>query len=243
MISLVVICGIGRNVPTSARRATTQCVVDRSAFTLVELLVTIAVIAVLAGLAASAVPSMLEVGRRVQCQSRLANLGRNLLLFAQDNAMLLPGAGKRPTGSPYTSVSYTYTSDILPYLGVTEEQARQHRELFCCPSRTDATNGNFQSPHYVFSGANNIAPALRGLSGVCLPAIQKPARTVLMAEAGASVPFSNHPFTDTTAKPEAKCWLFFVDGHSEFLPIHSFGGANTLAKDPPESYGYQWSPN
>jgi hypothetical protein len=157
--------------------------------------------------------------------------------------MALPGAGKPPTGNPFTSVSYTYTWDILPYLGLTEEQARQQRPLFCCPSRTGATNGDFQSPHYVFSGANNIAPALRGLSGVRLPAIKRPARTVLMTEAGASVPFSNHPFTGTVAVPDAKCWVYFVDGHSGFLPIHSFGGANTLAKDPPASYGYQWSPD
>ena len=157
--------------------------------------------------------------------------------------MVLPGAGQPPTGNPLTSVSYTYTRDILPYLGLTEEQARQRRPLFCCPSRTAATNGDLQSPHYVFSGANNISPTLRGLSGVRLPAVKRPARTVLMAEAGASVPFSNHPFTGTVAVPDAKCWVFFVDGHSGFLPIHSFGGANTLAKDPPASCGYQWSPD
>ncbi|MEY3479862.1 MAG: hypothetical protein RIQ71_637 [Verrucomicrobiota bacterium] len=213
------------------------------AFTLVELLVTIALIAVLAALVVAAAPSMLELGRRVQCQTRLAHLGRTLLLYAQDNAMTLPGAGNPPTGNLSTSVCYTYTRDLLPYLGVTEEQARQQRALFCCPSRTTATNGSFLSPHYVFSGANNIAPALRGLAGVRLPAINKPSRTVLMAEAGASVPFSNHPFRSTTAVSDAKCWLFFVDGHSAFLPVYSYGGPNTLAKDPPESYGYQWSPN
>ncbi len=41
--------------------------------------------------------------------------------------MALPGAGKPPTGNPFTSVSYTYTWDILPYLGLTEEQARRSR--------------------------------------------------------------------------------------------------------------------
>ena len=213
------------------------------AFTLTELLVTIVLIAVLAGSAASAVPSILERVRRVQCQARLAKLGHAVLVCAQDHDMALPGAGQPPTGNPLTSVSYTYTRDILPYLGLTEEQARQRRPLFCCPSRTAATNGDFQSPHYVFSGANNISPALCGLSGVRLPAVKRPARTVLMAEAGASVPFSNHPFTGTVAVPDAKCWVFFVDGHSGFLPIHSFGGANTLAKDPPASCGYQWSPD
>ena len=213
------------------------------AFTLIELLVTIALIAVLAGSAASAVPSIVGRVARVHCQARLARLGHAVLLYAEDHGMALPGAGKPPTGNPFTSVSYTYTWDILPYLGLTEEQARQQRPLFCCPSRTGATNGDLQSPHYVFSGANNISPTLRGLSGVRLPAIKRPARTVLMTEAGASVPFSNHPFTGTAAVPDAKCWVFFVDGHSGFLPIHSFGGANTLAKDPPASYGYQWSPD
>jgi prepilin-type N-terminal cleavage/methylation domain-containing protein len=215
----------------------------RSAFTLVELLVTIAVIAVLAALASAALPAVLESGHRVQCQARLSHLGQALLLYAQDNAMTLPGAGKRPTGNPVTSVCYTYTRDILPYLGLTEEAAKQQRALFCCPSRTDASTGTFQSPHYVFSGANNAAPLLCGLSGTRLSAIKKPARTVLMAEAGASVPFSNHPFEGTAAIPDAKCWLFFVDGHSCFLPIYSSGGANTLTRDPPASYGYQWSPN
>jgi len=98
-----------------------------SAFTLIELLVTIAVIAVLAGSAASAVPSILERVRRVQCQARLAKLGHAVLVCAQDHDMALPGAGQPPTGNPLTSVSYTYTRDILPYLGLTEEQAWRSR--------------------------------------------------------------------------------------------------------------------
>ena len=106
----------------------------RSAFTLVELLVTIAVIAVLAALASAALPAVLESGHRVQCQARLSHLGQALLLYAQDNAMTLPGAGQRPTGNPVTSVCYTYTRDILPYLGLTEEEAKQQRALALCRS-------------------------------------------------------------------------------------------------------------
>ncbi len=90
-------------------------------------MVTIALIAVLAGLAASAVPSIVERVARVQCQARMARLGHAVLLYAEDHGMALPGAGKPPTGNPFTSVSYTYTWDILPYLGLTEEQARRSR--------------------------------------------------------------------------------------------------------------------
>jgi hypothetical protein len=65
----------------------------------------------------------------------------------------------------------------------------------------------------------------------------------IVAEAAVATPFSNHPFKGMTRRPDSKGWLFFVDGHSAFLPIHDPGGASTLMTDPPASYGYKWSPD
>lgn len=212
------------------------------AFTLVELLLVIAIIAMLAALLLPALSGARESARRTQCLARVSNLGRALLLYELDNDQTFPGAGKPPTGNPLTSLAYTYTRHMLPYLGLTEDQAKQRREFFCCPPPTAATNGTYESSHYLFSAANNIAPAYLGLAGVRSDSILKPTRTVLAGEGAAAIPFSNHPFRGKQVQPDAKCWLFFVDGHAAFLPIHSPGKGLTAVKDPPSSYGYQWSP-
>jgi prepilin-type N-terminal cleavage/methylation domain-containing protein len=210
-------------------------------FTLVELLVVIAVIGVLASLALAVLPGMLENGRRVQCQSRLANLGRGVLLYAQDNGMTLPrtAAGANPA-DPFTTAAATYTADILTYLNLTKEKAQADRNLFRCPSRAYLpTSGSFERPQYAFNG---VFPSPMGLSGVRLHAIEKPSRTVLMAEGAVAYPFSNHPFREMAVVPDAKCWIFFVDGHTAYLPIYSPGGGSTFLSDPPAFYGYQWTP-
>jgi len=216
------------------------------AFTLVELLVVIAVIGVLASLAVPAMSAVLENGRRSQCQARLANLGRGVLLYAQDHDMTLPStAGASGSGNPYKSAAYTYTADILPYLGMNEETAKADHNTFRCPSRKyEPPLGGFERSHYVFNGANGLfGSAPLGLAGVRLTEIQKPSRTVLVLEASAAIPVCNHPFIGMTPEPDSKCWLFFVDGHSAYLPIHALGGGKwTVFADPPASYGYQWSP-
>lgn len=235
--------------PGSFWGATVAVVQERSvpagtrAFTLVELLVVIAIVAILAVLAATSAASALRTARKAQCQTRLANLGRALLLYEHDNDQTFPGRSDAPTGKPLTSVAYTYTRDILPYLGMNEEQARRSREHFRCPSRMAATNGTFDYPHYVFNGANHISPSYLGLAGVRSHRVRNPARTVLVGEASAATPFSNHPFRGVQRQPDARCWLYFVDGHSAFLPIHSPGTNLTVTADPPASYGYQWSAN
>jgi hypothetical protein len=126
-----------------------------------------------------------------------------------------------------------------------EETAKADRNSFRCPSRKyEPQSGSFERSHYAFNGVNGIFEgAPLGLAGVRLPAIQKPSRTVLIVEGAAAAPFSNHPFQGVNPVPDAKCWLFFVDGHTAFLPIYSpGGGAWTIMADPPASYGYQWSP-
>jgi prepilin-type N-terminal cleavage/methylation domain-containing protein/prepilin-type processing-associated H-X9-DG protein len=68
-----------RNAPASAR-----------AFTLVELLVTIAVIAVLAALLMPALGRSKESGRVAVCQSNLHQIGLALQLYVDDNRNIMP---------------------------------------------------------------------------------------------------------------------------------------------------------
>jgi hypothetical protein len=205
-----------------------------------------AVVGVLAAIGLPTLFSFLETGRRVQCQSRLANLGRGILLYSQDQEMRLPSApGSKMSWNPYLTAAYTFAGDILPYIGLSPEKAVDERKAFCCPSRKyEPMSGSFQRPHYAFNGANEMGGPVqwpKGLAGLRLPAIHDPSRTVLIAEAAVATPFSNHPFKGMTREADSKAWLFFVDGHTAFVPIHDPGGASTLMKDPPASYGYKWS--
>lgn len=230
----------------SRRRGGPRRRASPAGFTLVELLVVVAVIAVLAALGLPALASFLESGRRVQCQSRLANLGRGILLYAHDQEMRLPSApASRMSWNPFISSTYTYAGDILPYIGLSPETAGTDRNTFRCPSRKyEPLSGSFQRSHYAFNGANEMGGPVqwpKGLAGIRLHAINDPSRTVLIAEAAVATPFSNHPYKGMIRKPESKCWLFFVDGHTAFLPIHDPGDASTLMTDPPASYGYKWS--
>lgn len=65
----------------------------KSGFTLVELLVVLAVIAVLAGMLLPALSKARERSRRAVCAGNLRQISLALVMYAQDNAELLPMGG------------------------------------------------------------------------------------------------------------------------------------------------------
>ena len=65
----------------------------RAAFTAVELLVTIAVIAMLAGLLGPAIQSARETGRALTCQSHLRQIALAVTLHVDSHGTLPPAAG------------------------------------------------------------------------------------------------------------------------------------------------------
>ncbi len=206
--------------------------------TLVELLVSMTILLLLAMLGLAGFGKLSETGRRSQCANRVRALGHAVLLYAADRQMTLPGENVSKSASPGATIIYQYTQLILPYMNLTLEQARATPKHFRCPSRT---NGTVDMSNYIFSGANELSPSQRGVAGVRLASLRRPGRTVLLGEAGCAVPFSNHPYTTQAARADAKSMLCFVDGHVEFLPIHSSGsGGFTTKTNPPPEYGYQW---
>ena len=206
--------------------------------TLVELLAAMAILLILAGLAFTMLGKWNESGRRAQCANRARTLGHAVLLYAADQNMTLPGENISKSANPRETIIYQYTMLILPYLGLTLEQARAAPQYFRCPSRT---NGTVDLPNYIFSGSNELSPSQLGVAGARLASQGQPARTILLGEAGAAVPFSNHPYTTQVPRPDAKVVLCFVDGHVEFLPIYSAGGVGFTSRgNPPSGYGYIW---
>lgn len=160
-------------------------------FTLVELLVVLAIIAVLAALLLPVLASAKQAGHRVRCLSNLRQVGIAIQSYADDHSGQIPYGPKAP---PFTSPSSFYPSTGAPTsllslqtgapvgLGLLLEQhlAREPKVLFCPgadqPLDADAELakvGRFQaqSSYYYRHGGNtelfdspagpNPAPSLR----------------------------------------------------------------------------------
>ena len=88
----------------------------RKGFTIVELLVTIAVIALLMGLILPAVQAVREAGRRTQCQARLKDFGTALHEF-ESSFQTFPSAQRATRESPVRISFHFYSPHVylLPY--------------------------------------------------------------------------------------------------------------------------------
>jgi len=249
--------------------------------TMIEMLVVIAIIAILASLLLSAVSSAKDKARRIVCTNNLRQINLGVRMYSDDSNDKAPKPANY-TGHPYDA----YKALMKSYVGLTGASSVRDK-LFACPADTfyfDYTLGryprstnlvgyvpesvcsrpDFDYSSYLFNAGNLFVgttnhPVNRpGIAGLPLSSIKHPARTVLVTEVPAVVPFSwHHPkrplfLISTSYCPNlifnnAMNMISFVDGHVSFIKIYYRGGFGPLAVscnyDPPDGYDYQWSGN
>ena len=99
-----------------------------SAFTLVELLVVMAVVGLLAGLSVPAIQRATESGRRSACTSNIKNLTQTLLLYAQQNDGNFPSIVYRGKSWP----TCLFEAGLIR--APTAYSENQGKNMFYCPS-------------------------------------------------------------------------------------------------------------
>src|SRR5438552_3247473 len=87
---------------------------SRGAFTLVELLVVIGIIAVVLGLLLAAVQKARDAGARVQCANNLRQLGIALHHYHDSKGTFPSGMRYRNGNDPYPGMSWE--TQLLPYV-------------------------------------------------------------------------------------------------------------------------------
>lgn len=243
-------------------------------FTLLELLVVIAIIAILASLLLVAISGAQGKARRTVCTGNLRQINLGVRMYSDDSNDRSPKPVAR-VSNPYSA----YKELMKSYVGLRGKSSAQDK-LFACPADTFYFDYMFKRSNmvgyvpeslcsrpetdyssYAFNGGNMFGStngsAIRpGISGLSLSSIKHPARTVLVAEIPALIPFSwhkpKHPlyFLETRNCPNfpfnnARNMVSFVDGHVSYTKIHWNGVRGFFGVscnyDPPEGYDYQWS--
>ena len=134
---------------------------DRQGFTLVELLVVLAIIAILTSILIPALAQAQDSARRVKCSGNLRNFGQSMHIYANENKGRLPA---HPAPSNWLWDIPRATHDVLVKFGM-------QRDNFYCPSNDRQHVGrlwNF-TPQFTVSGYYYLFRRYTTNNGIVVP--------------------------------------------------------------------------
>jgi prepilin-type N-terminal cleavage/methylation domain-containing protein/prepilin-type processing-associated H-X9-DG protein len=231
-----------------AFRASLRFASVRAGFTLVELIVVIAIVAILASLLLPALARGKDAAKTTSCLSRLKQWNLTLAMYAEDNEEMMPRESFIPGGvsiNLWVQVRNPLAHDVwynaLP-LEISERGAvsfapnlargdfYDRAKLMHCPSAHFPRNAEKDSVAF-FSYAMNSKLILRPSTTVKLSSIQRPSDTVTFLDNRLPDEPKVHPAQPTleAGQPSAFASRFvtrhrqrgslaFADGHVENLP-------------------------
>jgi prepilin-type N-terminal cleavage/methylation domain-containing protein len=228
----------------------------RHAFTLTELLVTVAIIGILAALLLPVLGRARGAAERVTCINNLRQINAALIMYADDHADSL-----RAATNDY-HIYFTYREDINSYLS--RNGSSTNDSLFACPAdKFDCTKSlveDFFYPHpatgsgfhhlkqtdyssYIFNGEAANSADTR-VTQKAFASVRQPSRLILVSEFSGALGLSAHAHSGLKQLNSAKNVVAFVDGHVNYISIYWNGNSGIdnipIHYNPPPSYDYVW---
>jgi prepilin-type N-terminal cleavage/methylation domain-containing protein/prepilin-type processing-associated H-X9-DG protein len=118
----------------------------RKSFTLVELLVVVAIIAILAGLIMPALGNARRRARSIACVSNLSNIGKAFMMYLQDNKEIFPRAAQKKY---YNNGSLASSDPKI--VEVLENQLPQDNKVYWCPEDSGEKFFKLQGSSYEYN--------------------------------------------------------------------------------------------
>lgn len=239
----------------------------RRAFTLIELLIVIAIIAILAAILLPVLGAAQAKGQRTVCLNNLKQIGTGIHLYADENSDTLPGISL--TNDMPWSYQWRFFKELTKsYDGLSGTSSPQDK-LFACPSDTFYylnmlgsplfTTGMYQTnwsdfSSYWFSRLNLVQDAggnnYSGIAGVKISSLHQTTRTLMVADQPACFGYSWHqkvsrPNPGPDPINDARNMTVFVDGHVSYIKFYWNSDSDQFPcfYNPPASYDYQWGEN
>jgi len=189
-----------------------------SAFTLIELLMTLGIIAVLAGLLLPGIGRARARALGTACRGNLRQWGVATFLFVSDNNGLLPKDGT-PNGRSTEEgwyVDLPRVMGILPYTAMpwrTNPAVPLGSSVWICPANPRRSNTNNLFHYCLNQHVNGAGTGLQAL----LADVRQPGQTVWMFDNGrlAGVAGPNNAHTNLHRRG---CHFLLLDGHVERFP-------------------------
>jgi prepilin-type N-terminal cleavage/methylation domain-containing protein len=228
-------------------------------FTVVELLIVIAIIAIFAALLLPVLSHAKATTKRTVCMNNLHQIDVAMLMYVDDHADAITAiTNKEPIG-------FSYKISVLPYLS--RNGSSTNDILFTCPADDfDCTMPAIQDlflfdnvtgrgfchlketyySSYFFNGEAAGGDETR-MAGKPFSSVRDSSRRILLGELSAAAGLSAHDRKEPNQFNNARNVLAFVDGHASFVPIYWNGNTGYYGLpglyNPPIGYEYTWFGN